>query len=685
MRNLKLIKQENFNYQISEKFDWSFFVEKEGLYAIEISAKCRSAKQIGKGKDDEDLRIEINGAKFREIPSEKRPQYLDIPCAWNGAKLKNLKKTIFFLTWLEKKDKNSIISFIPDQGAYLEEIKVYQVENPEQEIEFTPEIQAEDGDRRPWIVFALIDLPLKKIQVKITCRKRKFDRDDVKIIIDNEIKRNKKANWFYRFWYWAGSFLQGKAQEESFENNLPQNLHYIEFWADRMPILHKVILELGKIEPSKLKAKVIWQEVNLRKESNSSSQILATLKRNEIVEILEKVVEGEAYLKEKGICANIWHKVLFNNREGYIFSKALEIEGEKEKTKKRIREIAEELDVDPDLMTRLAEEESGFFPYGVSEDEAKGIFQLMSITIDQIKKGEGIYGYPLENPFDIEQNIQGGIRYFKWLYEVYYKDEPQGLEKTLIGWNWRLKHTPKREKIDWSKIPESVQEFVKKILEKKQEGKSKIRLILGFAGILIALLISFILKEFFIKEQIIREEFRRENLEQTEIELFSDLDSDGKIEKLFFEEIQPEKEILILRKVNAYLQERNKNELLLENLDGQLSEVRIIDLNQDNQKEIIISLTPSNRAITQIYTFENSQLKLIPIIPQNPDQGFFNRHGIKIIDLEGDGVKEIFVPQEWFYTKECQGKGEIYKYYDGQFVKFLEAKESLNWCENFKG
>ncbi|MBI4653243.1 transglycosylase SLT domain-containing protein, partial [Candidatus Kuenenbacteria bacterium] len=684
--------EEKLDKIIKEKeWKWNFEIKEDGIYGIEITALAKSWRQnlfFSNFFKDDDLTVKIDDLEFSKKFSKKG--LFDNEIAWNGNNLKGLKKTNLFLIKLNQ--GNHILTFLADQTPKIEIIRIYKID--EEEIVCLPKdnFPPEDGNQRQWLTIIFCNLGVKFLKIKASAKLGKkflfFKKDDsnLKLIINGKIQKNQEPK-SHKHWFWCGRTLNGNSKVFEKEFNLESDLHYLEFWVDRNPEVEEIKISLEKISFLS-KAKVVWEEINLREKPNSYSKSLAILKKDEIVEILEKAIEGEAPLKKEGIYTNIWYKVKLNFKEGYIFSMVLEIEEETEKIKEIIRGVAEKLNIDPNLMTRIAEKESKFFPYAVSESNAKGIFQLTPITIKQIKKGKGIYGYPLENPFNIEQNIQGGIRYFKWLYEVYYyyKDEFQRLEKTLIGWNWKLKHTPKGERIDWLKIPDDVREFVEEVLERKQKGKSKIKLILGIGGILMVLLISFIFKDvLFKRQQIIKEEFKRENLDQTKIELFSDLNSDGKREKLFFEEIQPEKETLVLREVNIYLQKNGENKLLLKNLDGQLEKVKIIDLNQDGKKEIIITVASSNRVLTQVYTFENNQLKLIPIIPKDPAQGFFSRHEIKIIDLEGDGIKEIFVPQDWFFTKECQGHGEIYKYYNSEFVKFLEVKESQNWCENFKG
>ena len=72
--------------------------------------------------------------------------------------------------------------------------------------------------------------------------------------------------------------------------------------------------------------------------------------------------------------------------------------------KDKIIQIARKYGVDPKLALAVAKHESGYNPRAKSHVGAMGIFQLIPATA----KGLGV-----NNAFDIEQNIDGGIRYLK--------------------------------------------------------------------------------------------------------------------------------------------------------------------------------------------------------------------------------------------------------------------------------
>ena len=254
---MKLIQQEKFNKIIEENFDYTFNNKEEGIYLIEIIASCKSWKQnlikfISFFKDD-DLTIKINKKEFPKLNGKRG--LFDGEVAWNGNNLKGLSKTNVFAVRLDK--GNHKIHFLVNQKPFLKSIKISMVENLEKIIYIPAENNpAEDGNRRQWINFTLVDLPVKRLNIQATAKTYKGeDDDDIKLIIDGEIQKNAEDK-SHKNWYWCGRTSKGVEKEFNKKLRLKQGLNYIELWADRKPFLHKVEMELRKIkkkEPKKEK------------------------------------------------------------------------------------------------------------------------------------------------------------------------------------------------------------------------------------------------------------------------------------------------------------------------------------------------------------------------------------------------------------------------------------------------
>ena len=71
-----------------------------------------------------------------------------------------------------------------------------------------------------------------------------------------------------------------------------------------------------------------------------------------------------------------------------------------------ILQVASRHDIDPALVKAIIMAESGYNPNAVSKRGAKGLMQLMPSTAEALG---------VEDAFNPEQNISGGVRYFKRL------------------------------------------------------------------------------------------------------------------------------------------------------------------------------------------------------------------------------------------------------------------------------
>lgn len=211
---------------INKTEDINFGVSSAGVYVIEVTARATSV---------ENLKIKID-----------QKEYFNKPAVFSGKELKGLKKSVFWISQLNF--GSHTVSLIPQPTGTLEQIKVSPFAG-----ELLINDQAEDGDRRPWMTFILIDFSLKSITPVITYARRKRDSDDVKIVIDGKTQGNLLRSIKHFLWRYAGSLLPhffSKTETENFNTNLSQETHYLEFFADRMPILNSLSLDLSENLPA---------------------------------------------------------------------------------------------------------------------------------------------------------------------------------------------------------------------------------------------------------------------------------------------------------------------------------------------------------------------------------------------------------------------------------------------------
>jgi hypothetical protein len=252
---------EIFNKKIKENFDYEFEIEESGLYAIEIIASCKSWRQnlikFTSFFKDDDLSVKIDNIEFPKLNGKKG--LFDGEAAWNGNNLKGLKKINIFLIKLEK--GNHSVYFLINQEPHLESVNIFKLQDLKN-ISYTPKSNnpPEDGNRRQWLNFVIVNLPLKNLSITASAEKREGDDDDLKLIIGGEIQKNIEPK-SHKYWYWCGRILKGKQKEFHKEVNLPQGLHYIELWADRMPTLDKIIFDIMNINNSLLLQKYTYRGV----------------------------------------------------------------------------------------------------------------------------------------------------------------------------------------------------------------------------------------------------------------------------------------------------------------------------------------------------------------------------------------------------------------------------------------
>lgn len=113
-----------------------------------------------------------------------------------------------------------------------------------------------------------------------------------------------------------------------------------------------------------------------------------------------------------------------------------------------IREISQKHRINPALVKAVIKAESDFNPYAVSKKGARGLMQLMPITLKELK----VY-----DPFHPRDNINGGVRFLKRLLKRFNNDLPL----TLAAYNAGAKIVEKYEDIP---PYQETQHYVRKVL-----------------------------------------------------------------------------------------------------------------------------------------------------------------------------------------------------------------------------
>ncbi len=110
-----------------------------------------------------------------------------------------------------------------------------------------------------------------------------------------------------------------------------------------------------------------------------------------------------------------------------------------------ITEFSKKYQVDFALIKAMIRTESGFNPLAVSKKGAKGLMQLMPETAQRVN---------VSNVFSPRENIEGGVRYFKYLLSLFNNDLRLSLAAYNAGENVvaELRSIPPyRETVDYVK------------------------------------------------------------------------------------------------------------------------------------------------------------------------------------------------------------------------------------------
>lgn len=116
--------------------------------------------------------------------------------------------------------------------------------------------------------------------------------------------------------------------------------------------------------------------------------------------------------------------------------------------------------VDKNLVLAIIKQESNFDTTVVSHAGAMGLMQLMDFNCE---------AYGITNPFDIDQNIEGGVKHIKTYLDMYGGD----VEMALMAYNGGPGTMSRRgvtSAADLYKMPEETQNYVPKVINYYKNG-----------------------------------------------------------------------------------------------------------------------------------------------------------------------------------------------------------------------
>jgi hypothetical protein len=91
-----------------------------------------------------------------------------------------------------------------------------------------------------------------------------------------------------------------------------------------------------------------------------------------------------------------------------------------------VEQAASRLQIDPQLVHAIIKVESEYDPQAISRKGAMGLMQLVPATAQR---------FGVENPFNIKQNVEGGVSYLKHLLNLFGGDLPLSLAAYNAGEN----------------------------------------------------------------------------------------------------------------------------------------------------------------------------------------------------------------------------------------------------------
>ncbi len=271
---------ENFNKTIKDQEAWNFNIEKDGVYLISISARCKNWLQnLRRLFNDDDLALQIDDYLFAEIKGKKRE--FSNAGSWNGNELKNRSKDVFIVLPLKKGIHT--IKFWAGEQPFLEKIEIYKID--------LGEVNITKSDFGIWgqsLDILIKNLIIDDLLISASARKK----DKLGLRIDGQIQENLKYKKYCK-WYWYGQELKGDIKEYHLSQCWTDDLHSLEFYSQGQPQIELIKMKIGS---ERLKYKVgrvkLYKDIDssdycyLRFSASREGKILTKLRNNDRLEII---------------------------------------------------------------------------------------------------------------------------------------------------------------------------------------------------------------------------------------------------------------------------------------------------------------------------------------------------------------------------------------------------------------
>lgn len=166
--------------------------------------------------------------------------------------------------------------------------------------------------------------------------------------------------------------------------------------------------------------------------------------------------------------------------------------------------------------------------------------------------------------------------------------------------------------------------------------------------------------------------------------LVADVDSDGNEEliKITQKRIEGERTSY---KVIANLVQNGKESIIVENTGGPFSWAKLVNLNNYGPKEFLFETVEGQLGYVRFYRYENGKFIYVPLTPETGWPGFAGTGGVHLWKTDGEVL--VYFPIRFGspLRGECNGKGELYKYYNHTLVKLYNISLAPEWCREFRG